>query len=178
VCLPQRPSSGLLSCRRRPRCPQDKKPRPIPGRPPTGQSIAPGASFSKGPSPRTWRNAPSVGGIPPASPLLGAWAHETEGLGIEAREHRSLPEASGRAHRATTLGPRSCSSVLTGAETTRLRRIQRQLRISTNFDGIATTKIKLFPNESLRPAPSGSRRNSHERDGSNRRHCLRLDVMS
>ena len=71
VCLPQRPSSGLLSCRRRPRCPQDKKPRPIPGRPPTGQSIAPGASFSKGPSPRMWRNAPSAGGIPPASLLLG-----------------------------------------------------------------------------------------------------------
>lgn len=62
VCLPQRPSSGLLSCRRRRPYPQDKKPRPIPGRPPTGQSIAPGASFSKGPSPRMQRNAPSAAG--------------------------------------------------------------------------------------------------------------------
>jgi hypothetical protein len=32
----------------------------------------------------------------------------------EAREHRPLPEAPGRAHRATTPGPRTCSPVLAG----------------------------------------------------------------
>jgi hypothetical protein len=71
ACSPQHPSSDPRSCHRRPRCPQDRKSQQRPGRPRTGQSIARGVSCSKEHSPRTLRNAPSVGGIPPASPLLG-----------------------------------------------------------------------------------------------------------
>src|SRR5664279_2343400 len=55
------------------------------------------------------------GGFPPQVRCWGAWAYETEGPGAEAREHRPLSEASGRAHRTTTPGPRSCSAVLAGS---------------------------------------------------------------
>jgi hypothetical protein len=45
VCSPQHQSCALRSCHRRRQCPRDKKPRPNPGRLPTGRSIARGASF-------------------------------------------------------------------------------------------------------------------------------------
>jgi hypothetical protein len=92
--------------------------RPSPGRPRTGQSIARGASFSEGPSPRTSIEMGTLGGFQtlprwfaaskarrlPTREMHQVWrAYETEGARAEAREHRPLPEASGRAHRAAAL---------------------------------------------------------------------------